>query len=68
MFLCTLTISIFYVFRPFAFKVITDTREVGGEWAKQVICTEEDTCDDEHWVFSVSDESPNSTPETNSIC
>ena len=25
----------------------------------------EGTCNDEHWVFNVSDESLNSTPETN---
>ena len=36
-------------------------------WAKQAKAKgiKEDTCQDEHWVFYVSDESLNSTPETN---
>ena len=36
-------------------------------WAKWVLSIKEGTCWDEHWVLSVSDESPNSTPETTII-
>ena len=39
-------------------------RKVGGEWARWVIGIKEGACD-EHWVFYVSDESLNSTPEIN---
>ena len=38
---------------------------MGGGWARWVTGTKEGTCD-EHWMFYVSDESLNSTPEANS--
>ena len=38
--------------------------EVGGR-ATWVMGIKEGTCYDQHWVFYVSDESLNSTPETN---
>ena len=39
-----------------------------GGLAKWMIGIKEGTCGDEHWVLHVSDESPNSTPEANTIC
>ena len=39
--------------------------QVGGEWARCLMCIEEGTCD-ERWVLHVSDESLNS-PETNIV-
>ena len=36
----------------------------GGGRAKWVMGIKEGTCWDEHWVFYISDESLNSTPET----
>ena len=36
-----------------------------GERGKWMMGVEEGTCWNEHWVFYVSDESLNSTPETN---
>ena len=39
-------------------------REVGRGWIKWGTVIKEGTCD-EHWVFYVSDESLNPTPETN---
>ena len=36
-----------------------------GGWARWVMGTKEGTCQDEHWVLYVSDESLGSTPETN---
>ena len=38
---------------------------MGAGWAKWVRGIEEGTCDDEHWVVHVSDESLNSLPEVN---
>ena len=35
------------------------------EWTKSVLGIKEGTCQEEHWVSYVSDESLNSTPETN---
>lgn len=35
--------------------------------AKQVMGITEGTCYDQHWVFYVGDELPNSTPETSII-
>ena len=37
--------------------------ECWGGWAKWVMGIKEDTCWGEHWVFYVSDESPDSIPE-----
>ena len=41
----------------------------GGGWrlAKWVMGIKDGTCYDEHWVFYVSDESLNSTPDTNIV-
>ena len=36
-----------------------------GGWARWVTGIKEDTCWDEPWVSHVSDESPGSTPESN---
>ena len=36
-----------------------------GGWAKWVMGIKEGTSWDEHWVLYESDESPGSTPETN---
>ena len=38
--------------------------EVVAGWARWVMYIKEDTCWNEHWVLSVSDESLNSIPET----
>ena len=37
----------------------------GWRWAKWVMGVKEGICCDEQWMFYVSDESLNSTPETN---
>lgn len=41
--------------------------EVGGWWAIWVMDNKAGTCCDGHWVFYVTGESLNSTPETNVI-
>ena len=45
-------------------KLRVDGGEVGG-WVKWVMSIKDGTYCHEQWVLYVSDESPNSTPETN---